>query len=59
MRAISALQTKTSNCCTLQIFFYPDLKRLRYKESGFGKDAAALKAGLSPAERTGWLEGHP
>lgn len=29
------------------------------RESGFGKDAAALKAGLSPAERTGWLEGHP
>lgn len=36
-------------------FFYPDLKQLRYKASGFGK---ALKAGPSPAEGTGWLEGH-
>lgn len=36
-------------------FFYPDVKQLRYKASGFGK---ALKAGPSPVEGTGWFEGH-
>jgi len=44
MRAISMLQTKTSKCSTLQIFFCPDLKQLRYKEQ-FQGGKAVLTAG--------------